>query len=461
MTSRKTTKGPRRVVGYVRVSKAREEQTSTRTQRAAIERYCADRGWILVDVCEDEGRSAFKSKTRKTETRRPGLDRALDLIGADVADTLMVWKLDRFVRSVQDFGHRWNLLERAGAEFVSVTDNFDTTTAMGRAMLLIAVVFAQLESDIKSERIEEWQQDRRTRGATPTGPRPYGYRRERNRLVIDAEEAAAIKEAAAALLAGESLRAIVRRLNAGGHVAKNGKPLNRRGLAAVLSSPTIAACREVDGTFVPSDTWEEILDRETWEEVRSTLADPSRRVGPGNGRRWLLTGIATCERDGGALFVKPSLTGPRYTCPTCGMSITALQTDEVITRDLLALLDESTWRKLRAMSGRPAEVDSTGYDEAMRTLIERFNAGEFDALELATYAEGLKRQRDAAIADPVRLPDVADVRAAWTTPPEKGGLSIDQRRIVLTAATESLTIKPGRPGANRYDELRVDFATAV
>ena len=65
--------GPRRAVGYVRVSKSREEQTSTKTQRQAIERYVADKGWTLVEVREDDGRSAFKANVR-----RPGLDGAIE-----------------------------------------------------------------------------------------------------------------------------------------------------------------------------------------------------------------------------------------------------------------------------------------------------------------------------------------------------------------------------------------------
>src|SRR5690606_28070764 len=149
-------------------------------------------------------------------TRRAALDRAMRLVSDGAADVLIVWKLDRFVRSVPEFGKLWPQLNAAGAQFASVTDQFDTPTAMGLAVLQIAVVFAGLASALRAERIGVWHDERRRVGASPSGPRPFGYRRVDGGLEVDPTEAAVLNEAANALLAGASLSSVVRDLNARG-----------------------------------------------------------------------------------------------------------------------------------------------------------------------------------------------------------------------------------------------------
>lgn len=431
----------RRVVAYLRVSKTREGQTSLRSQRRSVKAYCDDRSWDLVEVCVDNGRSAFNEKVP-----RPGLDRAQELIVAGAVDCLMVWKLDRFVRSTADFEKRWKVLQAHEAEFVSITDNFDTTTAMGKAMLKIAVVFAELESGIKSDRAGAWHGDRRANKAPPTGPRPYGYRRERNRLIVVAAEAKVIRQAAKQVIGGASLRSIVRDLEAAGVKGKSGEPLSQRALRAILIGPTIAACREITpGVFVDceSDDWKPILDRATWDQVRDVLMDPARRTSPSNRRRWLLSGIAECGNDGTKMKSQGHKTGPRYFCPQCQLSIGQARTDEIVTGDLFAFLDAKVWRRLR-QGQSTGKVDIAAFEAAMHELTSRFVAGEINAEELALTAEGLQRQQEVAATPPPPLPDVRDLGAAWNT------LDLEQQRLVVMTATKSLTIMPS-PGTLGFE----------
>jgi site-specific DNA recombinase len=436
---------PSRAVGYVRISVDRPDETSTETQDQRIRAYCVAHGLDVVDVVVETGRSAFKA----SRSSRPGFRRAMGLVTAGAADTLICWKLDRACRDTRDTLALVDELAELGARFVSVTEHFDTATPTGRLMITMLAGLAEMESATKSERVQEWQDRRRTIGATPTGPRPYGYRRERNRLHIDKAEAAVIRKAAAKVLAGEPLRHIVRDLNASGAVGKSGQPFQRRGLAAILTGPTVAAMREVDGAFVPSDAWEPILDSDTWRTCRDILTDPSRRSGPGNGRRWLLSGIAVCGKcdDEVKMQIKPHLAGPRYYCPKCGLSIEGARTDEVVEHDLLGLLDPAAWRRLR--QGRPVVEDTSGYEAALAELTARFAADDIGAAELAELAEGLRRQRKAASTPAKRLPDIGDLAKAWPK------FSVEQRRIVLSAATESLTIRPWTPGTRQFDETRI------
>lgn len=108
-------------------------------------------------------------------TERPDFQRLLKDIRADRISTLYVYRLDRFSRSVADFGQLWEILRKHHVEFVSVSENFDTSTPMGRAMLHIIMVFAQLERETTAERVRDNYYRRLSLGAWPGGPAPYGF----------------------------------------------------------------------------------------------------------------------------------------------------------------------------------------------------------------------------------------------------------------------------------------------
>jgi DNA invertase Pin-like site-specific DNA recombinase len=437
----------RRAVGYVRISKDRPDETSTTTQEASIRAWCAAQRVELVDVIVEPGRSAFKA----SRTSRPGIRKAMALIEAGAADAFVCWKLDRAARNTRD------LLEFVeddlgahGATFVSVTEQFDTFTPMGMVMMTIIAALAQMESATKSQRTTEWQTHRRATGATPTGPRPYGYRRQRNALVIDEAEATVVKGIAAAVVAGQSLRSIVRGLNDRGLVTRNGTPFNTRGVRATMLGTTVAGLRQLDGRYVPG-TWPAILDRHTWDDVRAVLRDPKRNSG-GSGlpRRWLLSGLASCGREGcgGPMGMRPHRAGPRYTCDTCFLSIDAHQADDVVQGDVLDLLDRRTWKRLQR---RGRHVDTADLEQRLVDLAQQRADHEITEPVWQVLNAGLMADLDEATAEPVALPDVDDIRAAWAD------LSIDARRLVVNAAVRITVTPVVRLGANRFDPDRVQY----
>jgi DNA invertase Pin-like site-specific DNA recombinase len=430
-----------RAVGYVRISKDRDEESSTETQEASIRAYCAAHGWDVVDVLVEPGRSAFKA----SRSNRPKFRKARQLIDAGAANALVVWKIDRACRDAEDTLRLVREFRNIGARFVSVTESFDSATPTGKMMVTMLSGLAEMESATKSERQAAWHDHRRATGKTPTGPRPYGYRRERNRLLVDGGEAKVIRDAAKKVIAGASLRSIVGGLDDKGVIGKSGKPLSQRALRFILLSPTIAAVREVaPGKFVQSDEWKPILDRETWDRVRDVLMDPARLTNPGNTRRWLLSGIATCGRceDSVTLKCHGHKTGPRYVCPQCLLSIEQARTDEEVVTALLEMLNAKKWRRLR--QGAPTKgVGTVEFEQAMSELTDSFVAGDIDAAELASTAEELRRQLETTAMPSTSLPDVPDIAKAWAKDErEVGGLSLEQRRLVLSTATKSLTIKP-------------------
>lgn len=108
-------------------------------------------------------------------TNRPDFERMLDDIVAGKISKVVVYRLDRFSRSISDFGQIWNVLQKHNVEFVSITEKFDTSTPMGRAMLHIIMVFAQLERETIAQRIKDNYYQRAKYGSWLGGPAPFGF----------------------------------------------------------------------------------------------------------------------------------------------------------------------------------------------------------------------------------------------------------------------------------------------
>ena len=108
-------------------------------------------------------------------TKRPSFIALMNAVEEGKIEKIFVYRIDRFSRSIADFFQLWDILKAHGVEFVSVTEYFDTSSPMGRAMLNIVLVFAQLERETTAERVRDNYRHRFSLGAWPGGPAPYGY----------------------------------------------------------------------------------------------------------------------------------------------------------------------------------------------------------------------------------------------------------------------------------------------
>ncbi|HNO79732.1 MAG TPA: recombinase family protein [Phycisphaerae bacterium] len=172
-----------------------QEFNSLDAQREAAEAYIASQkaeGWVCLPERYDDG--GFTGGN----TERPGLKRLLADIEAGGVDAVVVYKIDRFSRSLADFMQMMTVFEEHGVSFVSVTQAFDTSSSMGRLTLNILLSFAQFEREIIGERIRDKIGASRQRGKWTGGTPILGYDVNRSngspKLVVNAAEASRVRQ---------------------------------------------------------------------------------------------------------------------------------------------------------------------------------------------------------------------------------------------------------------------------
>ena len=124
---------------------------------------------------------------------RPALQRLLADIEAGRVDVVVVYKVDRLTRSLTDFAKMVEVFDAHGVSFVSVTQQFNTTTSMGRLTLNVLLSFAQFEREVTGERIRDKIAALKEKGMWMGGTVPLGYDVEDRKLVINREEAKTVK----------------------------------------------------------------------------------------------------------------------------------------------------------------------------------------------------------------------------------------------------------------------------
>src|SRR6184192_1258905 len=184
---------PIRCAIYTRVSTEHgldQEFNSLDAQYDAASAYIksqAHAGWTLIRSRYDDGGYSGGS------TDRPDLQKLLDDIRARKIDVIVVYKVDRLTRSLADFAKLVELFEADGVSFVSVTQQFNTTSSMGRLTLNVLLSFAQFEREIAGERIRDKFAASRRKGMWMGGTIPLGYDVQDRRLVVNAAEATTVK----------------------------------------------------------------------------------------------------------------------------------------------------------------------------------------------------------------------------------------------------------------------------
>ena len=232
-------------------------------------------GWVLVTDRYDDG--GFSGGNME----RPGLKRLLADIAARKVDIVLLYKIDRLTRSLTDFSKIVEVMDNAGASFVSITQSFNTTTSMGRLTLNMLLSFAQFEREVTGERIRDKIAASKKKGMWMGGPVPLGYEVRDRKLVVKEDEAAQVRHIMARYLELGSVPALVDELEHQGLRTKvqrrasgphRGGCVYRRGtLYHLLSNRIYRGLIVHKGKAYPGEH-EAIVDEQLWDKVQAMLA---------------------------------------------------------------------------------------------------------------------------------------------------------------------------------------------
>ena len=167
-----------------------QEFNSLDAQREACEAYIKSQqheGWVLVEKQYNDG--GFSGGTLE----RPALKKLIQDIEAGEIDTIVVYKIDRLTRSLMDFSKIVELFDKKSVSFVSITQQFNTTTSMGRLTLNILLSFAQFEREVTGERIRDKVAASKKKGMWMGGSVPLGYDAKDGKLIVNESEALIVK----------------------------------------------------------------------------------------------------------------------------------------------------------------------------------------------------------------------------------------------------------------------------
>jgi DNA invertase Pin-like site-specific DNA recombinase len=276
-----TTK-PVRCAIYTRVSTEHgleQDFNSLDAQHDAAQAYIrsqAHAGWVLIRSRYDDGGYSGGS------TERPALQRLLADVRARKVDVIVVYKVDRLTRSLADFAKLVELFDEHGASFVSVTQQFNTTTSMGRLTLNVLLSFAQFEREVTSERIRDKIAASKRKGLWVGGMAPLGYETKDRKIVVVEEEAQRVRTIFRSYLELGSLNRLmadlrerrivtkVRSLKTGRTVG--GIPFTRGPLAHLLRNRFYIGEVVFKGEVLPGEQ-PAILDRGLFDAVQTKLND--------------------------------------------------------------------------------------------------------------------------------------------------------------------------------------------
>jgi site-specific DNA recombinase len=292
---------PVRCAIYTRVSTEHgldQEFNSLDAQYEAASAYIksqAHAGWTLVRSRYDDGGYSGGS------TERPDLQKLLNDIRARKIDVIVVYKVDRLTRSLADFAKLVELFDAHGVSFVSVTQQFNTTTSMGRLTLNVLLSFAQFEREVTSERIRDKIAASKRKGLWVGGNLPLGYEMKDGKIAIVEEEAELVRSIYRRYLelggvnelvrdlSYRNIRTKTRQLSTG--ATRGGVPFGRGALYYLLGNRFYIGEVKYKNEILPGEQ-PPIMDRALFEAVREkSLAQWSHRSVVRNKSDHLLAGL--------------------------------------------------------------------------------------------------------------------------------------------------------------------------
>jgi DNA invertase Pin-like site-specific DNA recombinase len=396
-----------------------QEFNSLHAQRESCENFIASQrgeGWLLVPDRYDDG--GISGGTLE----RPALRRLLADIEAQRIDIVVVYKIDRLSRSLMDFSKLAETFERHKVSFVSVTQQFNTSTSMGRLTLNMLLSFAQFEREVIGERIRDKFAASRRKGMWMGGFVPLGYDVKDRKLIVNEAEAATVRAIFERFLKVGSVTVLVRRLRDEGVCKKRGKLIDKSYVYTLLRNRVYLGEAVHKGTSYPGEH-KPIISKALWDKVHAILREGGRQRAAGTRAQTpaLLKGLIfgptgcamtpTHTRKGGRLYryyiATDLLKHDALTCtvrrvPAAEIERAVvdqvralLRSPEMIVRTrragkrLIAGLNESEVRAaLQRLDPVWDELFPAEQARVVQLLVERIDVG-LDAVDIRLRTEGL------------------------------------------------------------------------
>jgi DNA invertase Pin-like site-specific DNA recombinase len=253
-------------------------------------------GWRAINAAYDDG--GFSGGSME----RPGLKRLMGDIEARKVDTVVVYKVDRLTRSLADFAKMVEAFDARGVSFVSVTQQFNTTSSMGRLTLNVLLSFAQFEREVTGERIRDKIAASKRKGMWMGGMIPLGYDLKDRHLILNEKEAEHVREIFRLYLEIGCVKKLKAHFDQRGVKSKirvsrsgnssGGTTYSRGALYKILQNRIYLGEIPLKGQSYPGEH-APIIDRELWERVRILMAENvrSRRHGTNASAPSLLRGL--------------------------------------------------------------------------------------------------------------------------------------------------------------------------
>jgi site-specific DNA recombinase len=431
---------------YTRVSTEHgldQEFNSLDAQYEAAQAYIksqAHAGWTLIRSRYDDGGYSGGS------TDRPDLQKLLDDIRARKIDVIVVYKVDRLTRSLADFAKLVELFDAHGVSFVSVTQQFNTTTSMGRLTLNVLLSFAQFEREVTSERIRDKIAASKRKGLWVGGNLPLGYEMKDGKIAIVEAEAEMVRSIFRRYLElgsvnellrdlrERNIRTKTRRLSTG--ATRGGIPFGRGALYYVLSNHFYIGEVKYKNEILPGEQ-PPLMDRALFEAVRQKcLAQWSHRTIIRNKSDQLLAGLLFDDAGHRMIPTHATKAGVRYryyvsTPVLHGEAKTALAGS--VSRVPAADIEDVIVKSLKVYL-------ATGQGESATATLSLGDRGD-----LAELVAGIAVHRDRLI---IRLksgsadeatdsPDERSLTIPWHKPPSKRS-----RQILLPHNASRSDVRP-------------------
>lgn len=283
-----------KVALYVRVSTTSqlEEGYSIEEQKAKLESYCDIKDWHIYKIYTDGG---FSGST----TERPALEQLIKDAQNKLFDTVLVYKLDRLSRSQKDTLYLIeDIFLKNNIEFVSLLENFDTSTPLGRAVIGLLSVFAQLEREQIKERMQLGKLGRAKSGKSMMWAKTsygYNYNKDTGTMTVNEYEALAVKEIYASYLAGMSITKLRDKIN---EEYPKQPAWSYRTIRGILANPVYCGLNQYKGqTF--QGTHKAIISLDDFEQTQRELAKRQQTAKELSNPRpfqakYMLSGLAQC-----------------------------------------------------------------------------------------------------------------------------------------------------------------------